>query len=60
MTSGDPQSQAADGNGLTYRAAGVDIDAGDALVRADQAAGARHRRGPACWAASAASARCST
>jgi phosphoribosylformylglycinamidine cyclo-ligase len=33
MTSGDPQSQAAGGNGLSYRAAGVDIDAGDELVR---------------------------
>ena len=32
MTSGDPQSQAAGGNGLSYRAAGVDIDAGEALV----------------------------
>jgi phosphoribosylformylglycinamidine cyclo-ligase len=33
MTSGDPQSQAAQGNGLSYRAAGVDIDAGEALVQ---------------------------
>jgi phosphoribosylformylglycinamidine cyclo-ligase len=32
MTSGDPQSYAAGGNGLSYRAAGVDIDAGEALV----------------------------
>jgi phosphoribosylformylglycinamidine cyclo-ligase len=33
MTSGDPPARAAGGNGLTYRAAGVDIDAGDALVQ---------------------------
>ncbi len=32
MTSGDPQSRAPGGSGLSYRAAGVDIDAGDALV----------------------------
>jgi phosphoribosylformylglycinamidine cyclo-ligase len=32
MTSGDPQPYAAGGNGLSYRAAGVDIDAGEALV----------------------------
>jgi len=32
MTSGDPQLHAASGNDLSYRAAGVDIDAGEALV----------------------------
>ncbi|HEY3847347.1 MAG TPA: phosphoribosylformylglycinamidine cyclo-ligase [Acetobacteraceae bacterium] len=32
MTSGDPQAQGLGGNGLSYRAAGVDIDAGEALV----------------------------
>ncbi len=34
-------------NGITYRQAGVDIEAGDALVERDQAAGARHRPAPA-------------
>jgi phosphoribosylformylglycinamidine cyclo-ligase len=32
MTSGDPPARASGGDGLTYRAAGVDIDAGEALV----------------------------
>ncbi len=32
MTSGDHDSEPTAGNGLTYRAAGVDIEAGDALV----------------------------
>jgi phosphoribosylformylglycinamidine cyclo-ligase len=32
MTSGDPPPYAAGRNGLSYRAAGVDIDAGEALV----------------------------
>jgi phosphoribosylformylglycinamidine cyclo-ligase len=32
MTSGDTQPQGSGGNGLSYRAAGVDIDAGEALV----------------------------
>src|SRR4051794_35632972 len=34
MTRGDQDSGAPRGNGLTYRAAGVDIEAGDALVEA--------------------------
>ena len=34
MTRGDHDSGATTGNGLTYRAAGVDIEAGDALVEA--------------------------
>ena len=34
MTSGDHDSKPMTGNGLTYRAAGVDIEAGDALVEA--------------------------
>jgi phosphoribosylformylglycinamidine cyclo-ligase len=34
MTRGDNESAAASGNGLTYRAAGVDVAAGDALVEA--------------------------
>ena len=32
MTSGDARPRGAGGNGLSYRAAGVDIDAGEALV----------------------------
>ena len=32
MTSGEPPPRGAGGDGLTYRTAGVDIDAGDALV----------------------------
>ena len=32
MTSGDHQSKPKTGNGLTYRAAGVDIEAADGLV----------------------------
>jgi phosphoribosylformylglycinamidine cyclo-ligase len=34
MTRGDRDSSATTGNGLSYRAAGVDIEAGDALVEA--------------------------
>jgi phosphoribosylformylglycinamidine cyclo-ligase len=34
MTRGDNESRAPAGNGLTYRAAGVDVEAGDALVEA--------------------------
>ncbi len=34
MTRGDHDLGAADGNGLSYRASGVDIEAGDALVEA--------------------------
>ena len=47
-------------NNLTYRAAGVDIDAGDALVEAIKPLAALHRPARHRWAASAASARCST
>ena len=45
---------------LTYRDAGVDIDAGNALVERDRPAGARQPRAPAPTAAWAASAACST
>ena len=34
MTRGDHDSNATTGNGLSYRSAGVDIEAGDALVEA--------------------------
>ena len=40
----DHDSEPPPGNGLTYRAAGVDIDAGDALVETDQAARPGNRR----------------
>jgi phosphoribosylformylglycinamidine cyclo-ligase len=46
MTSGDPDSKPAAGNGLTYRAAGVDIEAADALVETIKPlARATNRRG---------------
>ena len=47
-------------NGLTYAQAGVDIDAGNALVERDQAAGQGHRAGRARRPRWAASAPCST
>ena len=43
-------------DGMTYAGAGVSIEAGDEVVRADQVTGRRARTGPRCWAASAASA----
>src|SRR6516162_10368542 len=46
MTSGDHESKPAAGNGLTYRAAGVDIEAADALVETIKPlARATNRRG---------------
>ncbi len=46
MTSGDHDSQPTAGNGLTYRAAGVDIEAANALVETIKPlARATHRRG---------------
>ena len=46
-------------NGLTYAAAGVDIDAGNALVERIKPAAGAHRARRRRWRASAASARCS-
>ncbi len=48
------------GNGLTYADAGVDIDAGNALVERIKPAAQPHRTAPARWAVLAGSARCST
>ncbi len=46
MTSGDHDSKATPGNGLTYRAAGVDIEAADSLVETIKPlARATHRPG---------------
>ena len=45
------------GPSLTYRDAGVDIDAGEELVERIRPARAAHACGRKCWRASAASAR---
>ena len=58
MTSGDHDSEPMSGNGLTYRAAGVDIEAADALVETIKPF-ARATNRPGVMAAWAASARCS-